>query len=419
MAAPGRFQARRDAVPDRRACRETIYPSMILGAGCAGLSLAWNLLERDVREPILVVDRRERFENDRTWCFWDAEPTPFSDLASHSWTRWMVHDGRREVVASCPAIRYLRVRSADFYRRVLDRLAAAPNVTLALGRPILDVRETGRGVTVATAEGEFRGLQAFDSSARVAPRVPTTLRSPRGGPSLLQHFFGQTIRVDRATFDPSHATLMDFRASQADGPHFVYLLPLSTTEALVENTYLFPFDAAPDRHRREIAAYLRLRYDLDPKSYEVLEEESGAIPMTMNPGTTATRRITPIGLAGGGARPSSGYAFLRIQRQARWLADQIAAGDRPGPEELRRSLGPPKYRFFDAVFLKTLADRPDLAPTIFARMFDRTEPAALVRFLSERSTIPDDLRIVAALPKIPFMAAAVRSIPDWLSRQLW
>lgn len=403
MSAPARSRTR----------RKTTYSCMILGAGCAGLSLAWNLLELGVREPILVIDRREEFENDRTWCFWDVEPTPFSDLATHAWTRWSVHDGRREIVASCPSYPYLRVRSADVYRRVLDRLASAPNVTLALGRPILGVRETSRGVRVATTDGEFLGLRAFDSSGRM-PGVAAA--GPRRRPaSLLQHFFGQTIRVDRPTFDPSCPSLMDFRASQADGPHFVYLLPLSATEALVENTYLFPFAPTADRHRSEIADHLRRCYGVPMGAFEVLEEETGAIPMTTASGPIATgSRVTPIGLAGGAARPSSGYAFLRIQRQARNLADRIAAGDVPGTDDALRPLGTPKYRFFDAIFLRTLADRPDLAPRIFARMFERADPDAVVRFLGERSTPLDDLRVVAALPKLPFLRAAVRSVAEWL-----
>jgi len=152
----------------------------------------------------------------------------------------------------------------------------------------------------------------------------------------------------------------------------------------------------------------------------VLEEEAGAIPMTTDPGPiAATPRVTPIGLAGGAARPSSGYAFLRIQRQARRLAGRIAAGEEPGPGELRRALGPPKYRFFDSVFLRTLADRPELAPRIFGPMFARAEPAALVRFPGERSTTADDLRIVAALPKAPFLAAAARSMADRLPGKPW
>ena len=130
--------------------------------------------------------------------------------------------------------------------------------------------------------------------------------------------------------------------------------------------------------------------------------------------TAAGSRVTPIGLAGGAARASSGYAFLRIQRQARRLAEAFAAGDALDASDARRSLGPPKCRAFDAIFLRTLADRPDLAPGIFSRMFDRADPPAVVRFLGERSTAVDDLRIVSSLPKLPFLISAVRSTRSWL-----
>jgi lycopene beta-cyclase len=371
----------------------TTYPYAILGAGCAGLSLAWNLVELGVREPILLIDRRERFENDRTWCFWDVEPTPFSGLASHAWSRWGVHDGRREVVVGCPEYHYLRLRAADFYREVLGRLAEAPNVTLALGRPIVGVRETRKGVVIATADREFVGRRVFDSSGQAAEA-----RSPVGGVGLLQHFFGQTVCVDRPVFDPSRATLMDFRVSQADGPHFLYVLPLSEREALVENTYLFPFAAGVDRHRLEIAEYLRARHGLRPGDYHVTEE------VGRRPSPTGSR-VEPIGLVGGAARPSSGYAFLRIQRQTRGLALAIAAGLDPPATPLASR----KYDLLDAIFLRVLADRPDLAPDVFGRMFDRADPASVVRFLGERSTAVDDARIIAALPKMPFVAAAIRS----------
>ena len=409
MSASVRPKSSRVEPRHRVTRRATTYPCMILGAGCAGLSLAWNLLELGYREPIVVVDRRERFENDRTWCFWDVEPTPFSDLATHAWIRWMVHDGRSEVVAECPEYPYLRLRSVDVYRRVLDRLAASSNVTMAMGRPITGVNESAATVEVATSDARFVGLQAFDSS-----RPTTSVGCPGRSPRLLQHFFGQTVRVDRPTFDPLRPTLMDFRASQADGPHFVYVLPLSSVEALVENTYLFPFEIDPRRHREEIANYLRDQYGVSHGSFEVLEEEAGAIPMTTEIAPIAAgSRVTPIGLAGGAARPSSGYAFLRIQRQARELARRIVAGEEFGTEQARAALGPSKYRFFDAIFLRTLADRPDLAPRIFSRMFEGAEPASVVRFLGERSTLADDLRIVAALPKLPFVRSALRSTKDW------
>lgn len=387
--------------------RRTSYPYVILGAGCAGLSLAWNLLELGVRAPILLVDRRDRFENDRTWCFWDVEPTPFSDLATHAWPRWRIHDGRQEVVSECPEYPYLRLRAADVYRRVLDRLEASPNVTLALGHPIVDVRETHRGVIVATSDRQYLGGRVFDSSGRTS-EIPSRDRGAR----LLQHFVGRLVRARRPAFDPSCPTLMDYRVSQADGPHFVYVLPLSETEALVENTYLHPFSIDMERHRREIANYLQVRHDLGPDDCEVIEEESGSIPMAV--GRQAVRpgsRIETIGLAGGAARPSSGYAFLRIQRQAARVARSVVAGLAPTD----RPIASRKYDVLDAIFLRVLADRPELAPSIFARMFERADPAAVVRFLGEMSTPVDDARIVAALPKWPFIVAAIRSTRELAS----
>ena len=385
----------------------TSFPYVILGAGCAGLSLAWHLVEFGVREPILLIDRRERFENDRTWCFWDVEATPFSDLATHSWPRWLIHDGRREVASECPSYPYLRLRAGDVYQRVLARLSKAPNVTIALGQTIAGVHETPRGLVIDTPDQQYLAGRIFESMG-LASR---SLAKPRGA-RLLQHFLGQTVRVNRPAFDPSCPMLMDFRVSQSDGPHFVYVLPLSETEAMVENTYLYPFPIHPDRHGSEIAHYLKARYGLDRDAYDVTAEEAGAIPMAVGTHRYPTgSRIAAIGLAGGAARPSSGYAFLRIQRQVRRIAAAAAAGlDMPtGPVSAR------KYEVLDAIFLRVLADRPDLAPEIFSKMFQNANPAAVVRFLGEQSSTWDDARIIAALPKWPFLVAALRSAKTFCS----
>jgi lycopene beta-cyclase len=193
---------------------------------------------------------------------------------------------------------------------------------------------------------------------------------------------------------------MDFRVSQTDGPHFFYVLPLAADQALVENTYLFPCEVGLERHRAEIAGYMRQRYGIDPDGFDVLDEERGAIPMTArhHPARVG-RRVYPIGLAGGAARPSSGYAFLRTQRQTRHLARQLMTGraDKdPG------GISGPKHRRLDEVFLRVLKARPRKAPVIFRQLFARADADSLVRFLGARSTPLDDVRVLAALPKRPF-----------------
>jgi len=67
----------------------------------------------------------------------------------------------------------------------------------------------------------------------------------------------------------------------------------------------------------------------------------------------------------------------------------------------------------DRVFLSYLARRPDEAPDLFARLFERVPAEALVRFLSESGTIADDLRVMAALPIAPFAREALCAGWGW------
>lgn len=398
--------------PGRSADRRgsTLYDHLILGAGCAGLSLAWHLRDLGDQGSIALVDRRSSYENDRTWCYWDVDPTPFDHLATHAWDRWAVideHGNRAE--GHSDRYRYRRLRAIDVYRHVFESLDDDPLIDLYPGESIRSTRSEANSVIVEATGGPLRGLGAFESA-----RKPSSLAesAPEGEAALVQHFLGQTVRADRPSFDPACPILMDFRVDQADGPHFVYVLPLSDREALIENTYLFPSPVSSRRHREEIAAYLDRCVGL--RDYEVIEEESGRIPMTTHrPIVEPGAQVVPIGLAGGAARPSSGYAFVRIQRQCRRIAERVARG-LPPVEGRSESVAGRKFDFFDAVFLRALADRPEAAPDLFFRMFEAVGADPLVRFLSDRSGLVDDARLIAALPKLPFLMAAVRSAPGWV-----
>jgi lycopene beta-cyclase len=68
----------------------------------------------------------------------------------------------------------------------------------------------------------------------------------------------------------------------------------------------------------------------------------------------------------------------------------------------------------DAIFLRVLRSRPTDGPALYLRMFRRVPPRALVRFLSERAGAADVARLILAMPKRPFLAAALRSLPALL-----
>ena len=108
-------------------------------------------------------------------------------------------------------------------------------------------------------------------------------------------------------------------------------------------------------------------------------------------------------MRGGLARPSTGYAFQRIQRDSAGLADAIVHG---APDQFDR--GDSGFvRFLDRVFLATLERDPDLAPSIFMDLFARAPTDDVVRFLSDRQTPGAVARVVAALPKRPFIRSAI------------
>ncbi len=360
---------------------------VIVGAGAAGLSLCHALLERGVTDEIIVLDRKSGFTDDRTWCFWDTVPHPFSHLASSCWGQWEVvgADGRRAMQSSVRG-GYACLRGIDFYAYVTEILRRRPNVTLKLGC----------AVDAALPDADF----VFDS--RPHPM-------PSGGLSFSQRFFGQFLRTNAPRFDPSRCTLMDFRVSQERGLHFMYVLPFSPTEALVENTYIQPLAAkavGAEQHRREIGAYLRAHGGLDSVTAE--REEAGAIPMTTQPFPRRDGRVFFIGTAGGCSKPSSGYTFTRIQAQCRQLADAALAGTLDSFQEVPP---PARFRFFDTVFLQALHDHPEAFPGYFTRLFSRVPPDTLTAFLSETSLWPSDFPILRSLPLRPFLQAAWRAAP--------
>ncbi len=125
------------SVPDSldRPARDR-YEFVILGAGCSGLSLCYYLLERGVDAPILILDRKRTFEDDRTWCFWDVELTPFTQLALKEWSSWDFVSAGRSVTQTTNRYPYKCLAGRDFYEHALDRLAESPNVTVRLGEEV-------------------------------------------------------------------------------------------------------------------------------------------------------------------------------------------------------------------------------------------------------------------------------------------
>lgn len=91
---------------------------IILGGGCAGLSLGERLTESPPRShQTIVIEARPAYVTDRTWCFWRTAPHRHDALVAKSWTRLQLQSAGRSVLVDCRKAPYQMLESGSFYER--------------------------------------------------------------------------------------------------------------------------------------------------------------------------------------------------------------------------------------------------------------------------------------------------------------
>jgi lycopene beta-cyclase len=196
------------------------------------------------------------------------------------------------------------------------------------------------------------------------------------------------IETSQAAFDPAKAIFMDFRVSQKDDTTFAYLLPLSTTRALVEYT-MFSKEIVEDVvYETELKNYVENLLQL--KEYQVIEKEFGVIPMTNRKFSFYENDLYNIGTAGGQTKASSGYTFQFIQKQSQIIVDSLIKGS-----SLKQIPSTPKrFRFYDNTLLHILYHRKLKGKDVFSRMFKKNDPVQVLKFLDNESTLTEELKII-------------------------
>ncbi|MFO7759649.1 MAG: lycopene cyclase family protein [Roseovarius sp.] len=357
----------------------------ILGGGCAGLSVATRLAAAG--RSLQVIEPRPHYTDDRAWSFWRTAPDPFEDCVRASWAHWDVGGPGGVVGRTSRHLRYQSVAAGPFYDRAQSVIADSPCASLSLGVSASDPHRAEDGWQIETEAGLLRANHVIDT------------RTPHRIPTYGQFFLGREIRTERAVFDPARVQLMQFRPARSEGVDFVYILPFAPDRALVEVTSFAP--ASPGRSvfedwlQAEIAA-------LEPGTTEILREEAGALPMEVGYAERRDDGVIRMGLGGEAARPSTGYAFTRIQAQADRVAQALRSGATP-----QMHLDGPGTRFMDRVFLQVLRTMPERGPALFEALFRNAAPDRLERFLSGSVHPVDRLSVMTSLPTLPFLRAAL------------
>ncbi len=374
---------------------ENHYDYIITGGGAAGLSVLHRLLHSSLQHKrILVLDRALKNENDRTWCFWEKKTGPFEHIVHHCWQRLWFHEGNASRLLHIAPYTYKVIRGIDFYREMERLMEQFPNVTRLLA-DVEDIRHSATGVEVQANGQVFTAEWCFNSIYRGAPPDKNQVNY------LDQHFRGWFIRTQQPAFDPSQATLMDFRTPQHGETRFLYVLPFSAHEALVE-VAIFSNQHLSAAGYDEILRNYLAQYHADAGDYEITFTEQGVIPMTDFAFPRAEGRIIHLGMAGGDTRASTGYTFWNIQHRADRIVRALERGQNPAVSSPFHLLRAQKY---DALLLYVLQKGLYPGAPLFRKLFLRNPPARILAFLNAETTFWQELVLMHTLPIPTFIRA--------------
>ena len=384
------------------------YDFIIAGGGLAGLSLAYYLSQSSLENAkILIIDQSEKKENDKTWCFWEAQPTAFDEIVRQRWNGVWFH-GSRNFSQFLPIdeYQYKLIRSADFYQFIYKAISRKDNINFLIDSVLSVEKDIDNRPQVKTTQGIFKASQiVFDSTSRSS--YDDTRYS-----QMLQHFKGWVIETDAPAFDETKPTMFDFSVEQNDECRFVYVLPYSPTKALVEYT-IFSDNLLEDSvYDDELKSYISQRLKIT--NYRIDEIEKGIIPMSDEPSIQIPDDgIVRIGTAGGYVKASTGYSFTRTQRILKYLVRDLerAKGNFDSFEKEKKSWRKGKYipnrkALLDSILLDVMLKNRHSSKDIFTRLFSKNRPAQILKFLDEDTSLLEDLAIMHTVPIIPFLKSA-------------
>lgn len=373
---------------------------VIAGGGLAGCLAALALAQRRPELKLLLVEQEPALGGNHVWSFFDGDVAP-----EHDWLvqplvvrRWPAHDIAFPERKRTLALGYNSISSGRLDAVARGRLGPE---RLRLGARIAQVEADG----VLLESGERIGAAAV-IDARGAANLS-------GLDLAWQKFVGRHLR-----FDPPHGlerpVVMDATVAQLDGYRFLYCLPFSETEMLVEDTC---YSASPELDRPMLRG--RIEDHAAERGWRVAEvagEEAGVLPVALG-GDVASlwpERDGPVGrlgLRGGFFHPTTGYSLPDAVRNAVLLAerrDLSAAAlhsflrDRAARLWRERRF----YRLLNRMLFRAAA--PDERWRVL-RHFYRLPEERIARFYAGRSTLADKAAVLSGRPPVP-VGRALRAL---------
>ena len=363
---------------------------IICGGGLAGCLAALALAKSRKDVEFLLIEGGPSLGGTHIWSFFDTDVPPSAswlvDLVARR--RWPEHEVRFPGRTRSIPIGYNSISSTD--------LDAAVHSTLGSNRVRLLGHISEVGPQHVIVEGE-----------KVEADCVIDARGLRSMPGLelgWQKFLGRVYQFS-TPHGFSRPVIMDAKCVQRDGYRFLYWLPLTATELLIEDTY---YSSAPALDCE------RLRHNLDAIAskvsntpFRLASEESGVLPIIVE---GELKELWPLddlvprlGLGGGFFHPTTGYSLPDAVANALILCEQVeftpAAIHRIFRSRAERLWE--ERRFFQILNRMLFrAAEPQQRYRVLEHFY-RLSPALISRFYKGFPTRLDKIRILSGKPPVP------------------
>ncbi|MFZ9349296.1 MAG: lycopene cyclase family protein [Candidatus Fonsibacter ubiquis] len=367
------------------------FDYIIVGAGCSGLSLAYEMNVKNLfnDKTCAIIDKRKEFNRDKIWSYWNIYEHSFYDCLINKWDKFCVKKNQNEIILDCENFQYQSIDSQKFYKKILDNLNSNKNIKLILNKSVDKIYENKDEAIVQCGDEIFRTDIIFNSSLD----NKTTKES-----ELFQHFYGCEVVFDENVNLPEYPIIMDFNCNQDSWVHFFYTLPMGKNKIFIENTWISNEKSfAFERYIAEINYYIQNNLNYK-KKYKTNYSEIGSIPMFHFKNNMKYKKLINIGTAGNLTRKSTGYTFLNIQKSVKQIAINISK-----KQNIKESSVSLKYNYLDNIFIKVLLEKKGSMYEVFFDLFKKNKTKDIVKFLSNTSNWFEDLRIILSMPKLIFI----------------
>jgi len=365
---------------------------LFAGAGASAILLLMSLDEREMLhgKNIVIIDPDNKLKNDKTYCFWENSDDLIvkrcKHLISHQWEKVSVNSNKPQLLHP---MKYFYISSFDLYKE-LQRIIEKYNI-LRIHQPVLALKKSEHGVAVITNDDNFLSKTVFDS------RPPYYLNLKKNESHLLQSFLGYVIEVENKLSDYNCVDLMDFDVEQNEYTQFVYILPFSENKLLVELTRFGVSQLIQKEAEPILDKYITKRFG----TYKIAAIEIGNIPMSnADIITDNIPNVISIGGRSGAIKPSTGYAFKNMFKHAENIANSLQ-----NMHQLKVTNNASRFKFYDRLLLLILRNDPPSGKNIFETLFKKNDAKNVLKFMDEKTSIFQDIKILISLPFKPFLKA--------------